>query len=313
MQSFYRTLLFFVSFGSLSLWAWTWSTPVGNSGKQEFEVQLDLYYSAVDYIFSLTDDPIPSYSQNDEKKLYATLVQSFLKPRFALLELSLNPMPYGGALLKEHASDFYKKGDWGEVNVYQALTEGMPEPWAFSLFWGGINNFHSPQADSVVTGKGFSGFLFNAGNYHLLANEMIPSYWLESEWKLKGTDLNAWRSLSWSFRVGYKKHWHPEITDFVYVGVKRSRSDYQKVNNLNPLEFFFKNSEMEFLLYVTPELNFTNIYILGGKKWVWGEKKQHVVTLSMGLQRLTHYSYSGELREQASRGWSLIFRPNYEF
>lgn len=65
---------------------YTWELP---DGRNEFELELDAYYSAVDFIGSLTKDSIPNLQPGVEGGLYRTVAMGALNPRFFIVELSL--------------------------------------------------------------------------------------------------------------------------------------------------------------------------------------------------------------------------------
>jgi len=288
---------------------------VGQSGRQEIEVQLDAYYSALDYIVSLTRDSIPRIARTSEANTYAVLARSFLRPRFMLLEASLNPMPALGSFFYHQTPNFYESAEVADgLNLIQVMTEAMPEPWALSAFWGGVMNFYDPAFPEDPSGKGYSGLLLSGGNYHILNNRMIPDYWLETEAKLKGTDITVDRKLSWSFRIGMKFHEHQQISNSLYAAIKRDRVDLGPVNNWKISELIMKNSEIEFRMDTAPEhrFRFSHFTLLGGKKWPF-ESGKYVFSLGLGMQLKTKWAYSGKLRKEAPDGWNLVVRPNLEF
>jgi hypothetical protein len=301
-----------------------WS--LDSAGRTELEIQLDPYYSAVDYIFSLTKDPIPRIDSEKESGIYSYLIRNFLHPRFGLVEISLNPLPVAGVILKREARGFYDNSEFFKserdpnapdgqstgINFIKALTVGFPEPGALSFFLGNVGNFtDGPEANAEITGKGYSGFLLSIGNYHILNNLLIADYWGESEMKLKGDDIKKSRKMSWSFRVGSKAHSHPEIKNTLYLSIKRDRVDFSKGKG-GLWAFFYENSEMEGRVDLNYDLEPANYLLLGGKKFP-ADSGNWAFSLSVGVLRQTLAGYKGDLQNQVDEGWSLVIRPNVVF
>lgn len=97
-------------------------------------VEPDAYYSDIDLIIALTEEPIPQLGEQTESEIYQTLLsRAAILPQFLVLEASVNPLPYFGTYLKEHNPDFYEQGRIsGSLNWVKALTAGFEEPYAAS-------------------------------------------------------------------------------------------------------------------------------------------------------------------------------------
>jgi hypothetical protein len=284
-----------------------------SSGRHELEIELDPYYSALDYIVSLTTDPIPRLPKSAEEDIYRFLGQALLNPRTVLMEVSFNPLPFAGVMIREHAKSVYRGADYNGTNILGALTEGFPEPWAFSLFWGGVVNFYHPELPEVQTGRGYSGFLISGGNYHILRNHWYPDKWMELETKVKGSDITPDRNLSWSFRVGTKLHGNSEVASTMYVAIKRDRADFVPPGPFSFIDIFVRNSEIEFRTDMSYQGQFTHLMVLAGKKWPFKEGKL-IASLGIGAQKRMGNSYSGSLKPLADEaGWSIMLRPNILF
>ncbi|MFH0977115.1 MAG: hypothetical protein V1874_15140 [Spirochaetota bacterium] len=303
-------LLYFFSYNSPESNAYEKTYQLDDAGRHEFSFDIDQYYTNIAYVFSLTDKPIPKETYANEQSLYYYLARNIYMPRFAILEASIYPLPLAGVYIK-------KNTDWQEetqitknINVVKSATAGFPEPWAFSFFLGNVVDF--VKENNEVVGKGYSGLLLSYGNKHIVDNIMVDDNWMEAELKLKGSDVRKKRNISWSYAVGYKKHYNPDIKDAIYISIKRNRIDYF-VEGGNPVwNIFTKNSEQEFRLDFDPqrlsEGKITRYLFLFGKKFVVNE----YVAFSFGIGALKTVAsgYSGNLKQRVDEHWSLIFRPN---
>ena len=136
----------------------TWTWGLDSLENHEMELQLDPYYSALDYIASLSDKPILKFDNRDEWGLYSHMFWHALEPRFMLIEASINPMPLTGSLVRSQSPGYYKNNE----SWLAPISTGFPEPWAMSLFFGNIGNLidMDSRKDSVpakTTGKAYSG------------------------------------------------------------------------------------------------------------------------------------------------------------
>lgn len=280
-------------------------------GRHEFSFELDPYYSNVAYTFSLTDRPIPKESYEKERSIYYYLVRNIYLPRFILLEASIYPLPMAGVYIKKEHENFYEQSQVTKnINAVKAITAGFPEPWAYSIFFGNVVDF--VRGDNKITGKGYSGLLFSYGNRHIVDNIMVDDDWIETEIKLKGSDIRSRHNISWSYAVGYKKHFNKEIRDAIYISIKRNRIDYVIKERNIILDFFARNSEQEVRLDFDPvrigEGKITRYLFLFGKKLVIGENV--AFSFSVGTIKTVASGYSGRLEQKIDEHWSLILRPN---
>ncbi len=281
----------------------------------EVGYELDLYYSNVYTIFNLTSEPVPEAGEKGELAVYRDLFLSSYLPRFLLLEVSVNPMPIGGVALRENAPDFYNKGDIGNENAYQILTAGFEEPYAVSFFLGNMIQFSRIGREVQEGNRGFMGYLVSYGSHHIVANTLVRDDWLELEWKIKGDRDFPNHVLSWSFRLGAKLHRNPEITDVMYVALRRSFTDFTTKG-----WSFFRNTGFQYRM----DFDYTNLqairhYLTVDKKFPfkWGksQKPNMAFSLALGFIWEANAKYSGSLRE--IRGdlpnWQIVVRPNIEF
>jgi hypothetical protein len=268
----------------------------------------DAYYTDLDLIISLTKAPIPQLGEMTESEIYRTLLsRAALLPQFLVLEASVNPMPYFGTYIKEHDMDLYDRAQVSDnFNWIKALTAGFEEPWAASILAGNVANFYVPDS-ADIKGIGYSGYLISAGNYHIKDNELIKDNWWEFEWKMKGDRKSPIKKLSWSFRIGTKQHGNPDITDILYISLRRSRVDYKFEG-----DSFFNNSGFEYSLDLQQRtLSAIRHYFFVDKKWPI-ENKQIALSLAVGFVWESAKKYTGALAT-GKDDFQAILRPNIEF
>lgn len=317
-----RILVFLLLF----LWvpgsfAKSFTFPLDSNSSKEFELELDAYYSAADFIFSFTDSAIPQFDAGEEEGMYSHLFRNMQNPRFGLVELSVNPLPLSGSLFKQFNPGAYQKFVLGEsgINLVEALTTGFPEPWAMSYFIGNLIELVGDDSARTVTGKGYGGALLSIGNYHILANELIRDYWAEGELKLKGSTIQPERRMSWSFRIGGKVHSHHDIFNILYFSIKRDRVDLKDPLQWNFMHLLLRNSEVEARADIRIPRSirvwesFTRFFLLAGKKWPAASGKW-AFSLSAGAQLQLANGYRGELANRIpTQQLSFLLRPNIVF
>ena len=284
--------------------------------KTTVEVELDPYYSAVGVYNSLTGKPIPHLQVKNELQIYSELISKFYQPRTLILEASLNPLPYAGTLIREHQPGFYQDMQWtSNFNAVQAVTAGFEEPWALSLFLGNVVSFDTINKPFQGKRNGYSGLLFNYGNYHIQNNTLIHDNWLEMEGKLKGEQILTDRSLKWSFRGGAKFHDNRHIADSFYIGFRRSRTDFKNSGKDN---FWLHNSGFEYVSDFS-QRKFEPIrhFFVVDKKFP-AKNSRMAFTLGLGFVWTANRKYSGTLANGAgdldrTNNFQFILRPNLEF
>jgi len=295
--------------GEASAGSHTW-TP-DSVGRTQIELYLDPYYSALNYTFPLTSDSIARLDADGERNLYGVLFETLPFPRDFLIEASVNPLPLGGVVMRREAYGAYNQASFGEVNLVQALTQGFPEPWAVSLFFGNVVNLVSSQDSGKIHGIGYSGFLATYGNEHILANRMVDDHWLELEVKLKGDDLRKTRKLGWSFRAGVKEHSNEDIRSVWYLAVRRSRTDFQE-SGFSLLRNGYLEFRMDLDQNDLPRPTVLKYSLVVGKKIPFASGKA-AFTLDLGLIRQENSGYRGDLADFEPAQWMLVLRPNVEF
>lgn len=289
------------------------TTPALTDEKQaqtELGWELDPYYSNLSLTIPLTNEPVPEVSGKNELAIYNKLFQNALYPRFLLLEAAVFPMPLLGVTTKKYTPEFYEAFNLGsgEVNLFEAVTAGFQEPYAFSLFFGNLVNFVKDGEEKVYANKGYMGYLFSYSNQHIKRNVLIPDDNLETEWKLKGDRIFKEDKLSWSFRAGTKIHSNRDIADTFYVGFRRSSLDFNAA-----VLSILDNSSIDFRwdFSVKNGRPLRQEYTVGKKfpinKWHVGLK------LDVGFIWENPAIYSGKLRDASDHNISAIIRPNIEF
>ena len=293
--------------------------PLDSTDRDEFEIDLDPYYSAVDYTFALTAESVPRLSQAEETSVYSYLFFHMGQPRYGLFELSVNPLPLGGTLLNENDPKFYHSAALGQFNAFDALTTGFPEPWAMSYFLGNVVDLVDSNRAGDIRGKGYGGALLSVGNYNILANTFVKDYWAEGELKLKGSTETPAQKMSWSFRIGTKLHSNNDIYDVMYFAVKRDRVDLKDPLTWNLKNLILRNSYVEFRSDIRYPRDwhlwdyFTQFLMVAGKTWP-SKNGNYAWSLASGLQLQLQNGYRGALATRIpDHSWSLILRPNVEF
>ncbi len=283
--------------------------------KTTVEIELDPYYSAVGVYNSLTGKPIPHLQAASELAIYKELVARFYQPRTLIIEASLNPLPYAGALIRKHQPDFYRDMQLSSnLNAVQAFTAGFEEPWALSLFLGNVVSFDTINKSLQGKRNGYSGLLIDVGNYHIKDNVLIRDNWLQMEGKLKGEQILTDRSLRWSFRGGAKFHENRYIADSFFIGFRRSRTDFKERGG----SFWLHNSGFEYVSdFSQKKLEPIRHSLVVDKKFPF-KKSRAAFTLGLGFVWTADKKYSGPLSNSAAgtktpNSFQFILRPNLEF
>lgn len=290
----------------------TW-TP-DSAGRWGSELWLDAYYTAVNVSRSITDEPIAKLVSDGERDTDWWLFTHLWQPRDVLIEASVNPLPVGGWATRKWAPGFYEDATFRSTNLVQAVTQGFPEPWAVSVFFGNVVNLVSATDSNKTNGMGYSGFLVTWGAWNLADNRLIRDDWVEAEVKIKGDDIRSTRKLGWSFRAGMREHIHPDIRDLIYGSILRKRTDFT-YSGWNPL----RNSSLEFRIDVDrasiadlPSLDFLRWSLVVGKKFPFANGRM-AWSLATGVVHELEPGYTGTLRTKAPHGWKLVLRPNLEW
>jgi len=303
-----RQAIYFKCVKGILCWACLcWGSAV-NAVPGEWEHEFDPYYTNIAYFKTLDDSPIPELGERSESDVYRDLFYRSYLPRFVLVEASINPMPVLGVLLKsDDASGIYDNMSvTQDLNLVEVATAGFEEPYALSLFLGNMVKYESADGSGIKS-KGFMGYLASYGHLHIRKNKLIDDRWGEFEWKLKGDQILSDRKLSWSFRLGFKIHDNPLITDEFYVAIKRER-----VQEKGDIYSWIENGGIEFKYRMDRETGATIGQQLIVDKKIPIVKKGWVVSLGIGFVRDTPRKYKGELLLDETTT-SFVLRPSIAF
>ncbi len=275
-----------------------------------FELQLDPYYTAFGMYNCLIAEEMEHLRGKTESQIYTHLLKKIYLPRILVFEISLNPMPYGGTVIKKHYNSFYNDTQVSEsLNLIKAVTAGFEEPWAFSIFLGNVVSFDSIKNNFSGKRKGYSGLLIDMGNQHIKDNSLISDKWIQSEFKLKGEQILTDRSLTWSFRVGSKFHAHREISDSFFLGFRRSRTDFKQSGS-----FWTNNSGFEYASYFSQDKFKPIKHIFMVDKKFPFKNSRKAFSLGLGFMWESDNKYSGNLAARGtSTNFQFLIRPNLEF
>jgi len=267
-------------------------------------LELGAYYTSAGVYLPLTRDPVPHVGEHGEVDMYWALLPRSVLPRFVVLEVSVNPMPCFGLLLRDRTPGFYGRSQLDRnTNLVRAVTAGFEEPWAASVFVGNVVDF-DVRGRRDIEGKGYFGTVFSAGNWHIKDNVAIDDPWLEAEAKLKGDRRSPVKKLSWSFRVGVKLHSNPDVVDTAYLGIRRSRVDYAGGPPL------IANSGVEYRFDAALDGTPLRHYFIVDKKWPLGKV---AASIALGLLWDRGRSYRGALAVDTPERVQVLIRPNVEF
>lgn len=272
-------------------------------------LELDAYYSSASLNVPLTRSGVPNLGDSSEYEIYRYLLLHSYLPRFVTIEASVYPMPVLGVYLKQNHPSFYRNGDLGaEVNLIESLTAGFREPYALSLFIGNLADFSRPGERRLAQNRAYSGYLFSYGNRHIKDNVLYDDHWYEIEWKIKGDRDFGGQQLSWSFRVGTRQHDHPEITDTLYLGLRRSNLDIDAA-----LLTWLKNSSFSWMSeFSARDLQFLRQEVIFGKR-IPLKYLPVAFAFEIGGIWQTNAQYTGGLAGQDVDNFILVFRPNLVF
>lgn len=275
--------------------------------KIETELQLDAYYTAFGAYFPLTGEPIPHLGRKSEKEIYSYLLKNIHRPRTLVLEASFNPMPYMGTVIKRSWRGFYDRAQITEnFNYVSAVTAGFEEPWALSIFLGNVAEFDSKKSKIEGKRKGYSGLLVDIGDYHIKDNVLLYDRWMQAEFKLKGEQILKERTLSYSFRAGVKIHDNPVVRNSFFVGIRRSRTDFEKTGA------WYENCGIDFSSHFLLE-NTSPVrhYLILEKKFP--STRNYAFSLGVGFVWDSNKKYAGFSGKDKRSQLQFILRPNLEF
>lgn len=295
------------------------------AGRSEILLEMiGLNYLPLSWNIPLTRSPIPVLSPAYEREIYGHLLSHI--PRFLILEASTYPLPLLGVALRYWTPDFYQAMElWTNFNLVESVTVSFfEEPWAVTLFFGNVVKFdridsrraggmglkddNGSTNDSELKGRGYSGLLITYGNRQIKHNLLIPNDWLETELKLIGSFASDLTEISWSYRLGARWNFNPEIDSLLYLSLKRDRLD----RDFRAFSLV-KNSMIEFELAHNLESGrFHKITLVLGKKFPM-KKSRLIPELNLGFTWKFNPLYRGSLLDGGDTGFSLVVSPNIRF
>lgn len=289
--------------------SFTW-TP-DSARHHQVELWLDPYYTALNATHTFSEEPIAKLVSDGERATDWWLFRHLLDPRDALVEGSVNPLPVGGWAVRRFASQTYREARVGDVNLVKAVTEGFPEPWAVSLFFGNVVNLVRGTDTATANGTAYSGFLISGSRWNLLDNRLVEGDWLEGEIKVKGEDLRPERRMGWSFRAGWREHFNRDIRSYLYGSIRRTRTDF-RYQGWHPL----RNSSLELRMDLDreslPRIELDKWSLVLGKKFPFHHQTM-AWSLYLGVLQEIHSGYEPALEPPAPKGWRLILQPDLEW
>jgi hypothetical protein len=280
-------------------------------------MEFDPYYSNIGVFVPLNDKKVPTIHNASELDIYKRLLLGSHIPQFFYSEVSINPMPNLGVLVRKNAKESYEKSTLivrngkkvSNINLTQVITAGFEEPYALSFFFGNALKFQEPGQAENAKNKGFMGFLLNIGDYHIKDNRLIYDKWYELEWKIKTDREISNETLSLSYRVGVKIHDNPNITDTYYLAVRRSRLNIGILD-----DSIYHNSGFEYRVdFSTKNDKAIRHYFLVDKKFPFSDDKK-AFTLGLGFIKQDNNKYTGILaQDQVADDFQILIRPNFIF
>lgn len=285
-----------------------------------WDYSLDAYYTSGDMIFNFTDKPMTNLGEESEFKVYKNLLFRPFVPRFAVLEASVNPLPAGGALLREKSPETYQRAVVGteNFNLVRAATRGYEEPYSVSLFLGNVVRYkplarteeekEKNKASGYQSSLGYSGVVVSYGAHHIKDNLFYDDHWGEFQLKVKGDQLFTFQKLKWDYKIGVKLHSNEDISNVAFIGFKRNRLDY-----LADAWSFLANSGFEYRIdFKLSNMKPVRQYFELNKKWPF--YKMVAFTLALGFTWESDSLYSGALDNYpGGEHFQVLLRPNIEF
>lgn len=270
---------------------------------QQVGIELDAYYSNIGVDLPISSEAEPDGGQLGEVEVYRELLRDGLKPRIFLLEASVNPLPWLGALYKSRDPHSYERAN--QARLLDSVTAGFQEPWAISAFLGSTMRFSREGETVDHSNRAYMGWLLSYGAEHIRNNVLIDDPWWEFEWKLKGDRAFRDEKLSWSFRLGFKEHGNPDIRDVVYVGFRRDSLDFRS-RALRWLDNAGVEIKTEFARddgdLMRQELLFNRNFPL--PRW------RAALVLDIGVIYESPDKYRGRLADLDSNALTFVLRPN---
>ena len=276
----------------------------------EYDYELDIYYSNVSAFIDLDSaNEITDASNQDETEIYTNLVLNTFNPNIFLVEAAVHPMPILGLYFRENHEDYYDRSKMQDFNIIKAVTAGFEEPSSLSLFFGRMMIFKNRDEEHVGKNRAYMGYLLTVGDYSIKDNRAHRDRWMNFEFKLKGTREQKNRDLDWSFRVGARIHENKDFVNTVFVGARRSSTDYKK-----SAWSLVYNSAFSTMMEVSADtFDLAAAEAVVEKKFPLSWTDKMAFGLGIGYLYNSGSKYRGALKEEGIDNHQLIFRPNLEF
>jgi len=279
----------------------------------EYDYELDAYYSNISAFIDLDKEhEIENASQKSEVEIYSNLMINTLKPNIFLVEAAIHPMSIFGLYFRKNNEELYSDAKLQDFSLVKALTAGFEEPYAFSFFVGRMIVFKNAESfddERVGKNRAYIGYLVSVGDQTIKNNLAYYNKWINLEYKLKGTREQEKRDLDWSFRVGYKANTNEGFVDTIYVGARRSSTDYKKSSWL-----LLYNSAFNVMLESSAQgFWLTSAEMTIEKKFPISWSSKAVLGIEIGYLYTSTEKYRGDLREGGVDNHQLILRPNLKF
>jgi len=277
----------------------------------DFDYELDAYYSNVSAFIDLNqDEEIPDASDKSELDIYSDLLLNTLNPNIFLIEAAIYPMPIGGLYFRKINEGMYDKARLQDSNIVKLVTAGFNEPYSFSFFFGRMLTFKNKNtSEHVGNNRAYIGYLTSYGDRSIKDNRAYFDKWLEFEFKLKGTRKKLQRDLDWSFRVGSRFHDNDNFADSIYIGARRSSTDYQK----SIYSFIYNSAFNTALSFSTDTFNMIGAELSVEKIIPLHFDFKSSFGLEVGYIYNSGDKYRGVLREEGIDNHQFVFRPNIKF
>jgi len=276
----------------------------------EYDYELDLYYSNVSMFIDIdSENNVTDASDFSEQQIYSHLFANAFRPNIILVEASLNPMPIAGLYFRKQNEELYEKTNIGDFNLVRSLTAGFDEPYALSFFLGRMMVFNRAKKGHLGVNRAFIGTMLSASGHTIKENRAYRDKSLIVEFKLKGTRQYSKHSLDWSFRVGSKFHSNHDFTNTLYMGIRRSRVDFDK----SRFSLFYNTAYSAFFSVSAETFQLTETELTIEKKWPSLLFFKTVYGLEVGYLYNGDEKYRGKLRDDGTDNHVFIIRPSISF
>jgi len=276
----------------------------------EFDYEGDIYYSNVSAFIDLdTANEVADYSLVSEVDIYSDLLKQTFDPNIFLIEMAVHPMPILGVYLRKNDKEQYDNYNDKALNIVKSITAGFNEPYSISFFFGRMAIFKNKESQNIGKNRAYIGYLVTLGDSSIKDNILYKNRWINFEFKLKGIREKKDKDLDWSFRIGYKANETDNFVDTIYLGARRSSTDYKKsIYSLKYNSAFLTMIEMS-----VKTLKLTTAEFIVEKKFPlhWSDKM--VFGLGIGYLYNSHQKYGTEVQDNGISNHQFIFRPNLKF